>query len=76
VNLLTHEGGRPGTATGPVFITLEDGTGLSKAIVSANTVEEYRLTIQHADGTTHVMAEHIEALEGGELPSGASHDFH
>lgn len=79
---------RPGTAKGVVFITLEDETGLSNAIVYANTFEEYRLTItteaflvitgtiQHADGTTHVMAEHIEALEAGELPSGASHDFH
>ena len=79
---------RPGTAKGVVFITLEDETGLSNAIVYANTFEEYRLTItteaflvitgtiQHAEGTTHVMAEHIEALEAGELPSGASHDFH
>jgi len=79
---------RPGTAKGVVFITLEDETGLSNAIVYGNIFEEYRLTItteaflvitgtiQHADGTTHVMAEHIEVLEAGELPSGASHDFH
>lgn len=79
---------RPGTAKGVVFITLEDETGLSNAIVYSKTFEEYRLTItteaflvitgtvQHAEGTTHVMAERIEALESGELPSGASHDFH
>ena len=79
---------RPGTAKGVVFITLEDETGLSNAIVYGNIFEEYRLTItteaflvitgtiQHADGTTHVMAELIEVLEAGELPSGASHDFH
>ena len=80
---------RPGTAKGVVFITLEDETGLSNAIVYGNTFEKYRLTIttepfllitgtiQQADGTTHVMAECIEALQAGEcLPPAASHDFH
>jgi error-prone DNA polymerase len=80
---------RPGTAKGVVFITLEDETGLSNSIVYAKTFEEYRLTIttepfllitgriQQAEGTTHVMAERIEALPTSEvLPVSASHDFH
>lgn len=80
---------RPGTAKGVVFITLEDETGLSNSIVYADRFEDYRLvittepflvirgTIQKAEGTTHVMAESIEALRTAEpLPSTASHDFH
>ena len=80
---------RPGTAKGVVFITLEDETGLSNAIVYADRFEDFRLTIttepfllitgtvQQAEGTTHLMAERIEALRTPrELPAAASHDFH
>ena len=80
---------RPGTAKGVVFITLEDETGLSNAIVYADCFEDFRLTIttepflvitgtvQQAEGTTHLMAERIEALRTpSELPAAASHDFH
>lgn len=82
---------RPGTAKGVVFVTLEDETGLSNAILYANIFEEYRLTVtteaflvitgtvRHGEGTTHLLAEHIEALaalEVGEWLVGASHDFH
>lgn len=80
---------RPGTAKGVVFITLEDETGLSNAIVYADRFEDFRLTIttepfllitgkvQQAEGTTHLMAERIEALRTpSELPAAASHDFH
>jgi len=72
-----------------VFITLEDETGLSNAIVYADRFEDFRLTIttepfllitgtvQQAEGTTHLMAERIEALRTPrELPAAASHDFH
>ena len=80
---------RPGTAKGVVFITLEDETGLSNSVVYGKIFEKYRLTIttepfllitgriQQAEGTTHVVAERIEALPSGEaLPVAASHDFH
>ncbi|MDF1826555.1 MAG: error-prone DNA polymerase [Verrucomicrobiales bacterium] len=80
---------RPGTAKGVVFITLEDETGLSNAVVYADHFEEFRLTIttepfllitgkiQQAEGTTHLMAGRIEPLRTpSELPSAASHDFH
>ena len=81
---------RPGTAKGVVFITLEDETGLANAIVYADVFERYRLVItteafliihgkiQRGDeGTTHLLAEHLEPLPIGEfLPASASHDFH
>lgn len=80
---------RPGTAKGVVFITLEDETGLSNSIVYADRFEECRLTIttepflwitgtiQQAEGTTHLLAERIEALRTPSgLPTAASHDFH
>ena len=72
-----------------VFITLEDETGLSNNIVSADRFEEFRLTItteafllisgtiQQGEGVTHLMAERIEPLSTTRsLPAGASHDFH
>ncbi len=81
---------RPGTAGGVVFITLEDETGLSNAIVYADVFETYRLVIttepfllirgriqRDPEGTTHLIGEHLEALPLGEsLPASASHDFH
>lgn len=81
---------RPGTARGVVFITLEDETGLANAIVHAGVFERYRPVItteaflvihgkiQRGDeGTTHLLAEHLEPLPIGEfLPAAASHDFH
>ncbi|MBV9493235.1 MAG: error-prone DNA polymerase [Acidobacteria bacterium] len=77
---------RPGTAKGFVFLTLEDETGLSQAIVSPTLFNEYRSTIlgssglvvegimQSADGQCTVKAEKFWPLDGlHEVPS---HDFH
>lgn len=81
---------RPGTAKGVVFITLEDETGLSNAIVYADVFEKHRLVItteafllirgkiqRDDEGTTHLMAEHLESLPLAEsMPASSSHDFH
>jgi error-prone DNA polymerase len=77
---------RPGTAKGFVFLTLEDETGLSQAIVSPTLFAEYRSTIltspglvvegilQNQDGQCSVKAERFWPLDGmNEVPR---HDFH
>ncbi len=78
---------RPGTASGLIFLTLEDETGYANVIVMPQVYEEYRQavlepkfirvsgTVQNQDGIVHLKAEHVEAL----LVSSAqitSHDFH
>jgi error-prone DNA polymerase len=79
---------RPGTAKGFCFITLEDETGHANAIVRPTLFEQARLVInlvpallisghlQNEQGVIHVMAEKIAAVTSGDLPSGASHDYH
>src|SRR2546428_8339233 len=77
---------RPGTAKGFVFLTLEDETGMSQAIVHPNLFREQRSLIvtspglivegilQNTDGQCSVKAERFWPLEGmGDI---ASHDFH
>jgi error-prone DNA polymerase len=77
---------RPGTAKGFVFLTLEDETGLSQAIVNPRLFAEERATIlghsglvvegivQNQEGQPSVRAERFYPLPGvGEMPS---HDFH
>ena len=77
---------RPGTAKGFVFLTLEDETGMSQAIVHPNLFREHRSLIvsspglivegilQNTDGQCSVKAEKFWPLEGmGDI---ASHDFH
>ena len=76
---------RPGTAKGFVFLTLEDETGLSQAIVSPALFREYRSTIltspgllvegivQNAEGQASVKAEKFWPLTG--LQDVPSHDF-
>jgi error-prone DNA polymerase len=77
---------RPGTAKGFVFLTLEDETGMSQAIVHPNLFSEQRSLIvsspglivegilQNTDGQCSVKAERFWALEG--MSDVASHDFH
>ncbi len=79
---------RPGTAKGCVFITLEDETGMSNAIVSSKLFEELRLLItqepylliegklQNAENVIHIRAEKIERLVHENLAGSASYDFH
>jgi error-prone DNA polymerase len=77
---------RPGTAKGFVFLTLEDETGLSQAIVRPQLFADERATIlgnsglivegivQNQDGQPSVRAERLRPLPGlHEMPS---HDFH
>jgi error-prone DNA polymerase len=79
---------RPGTAKGFVFISLEDETGISNAIVTPQIFEENRLVItqetflliegilQLHSGVIHVRAEQIHRLPAPELEIADSHDFH
>jgi error-prone DNA polymerase len=78
---------RPGTASGLIFLTLEDETGYANVIVMPHVYEEYRQavlepkfirvsgTVQNQDGIVHLKAEHIEALMVSAAQM-ASHDFH
>ena len=77
---------RPGTAKGFVFLTLEDETGMSQAIVHPSLFREQRSLIvsspglivegilQNTDGQCSVKAEKFWPLEG--MGDVASHDFH
>jgi error-prone DNA polymerase len=77
---------RPGTAKGFVFLTLEDETGLSQAIVTPQLFADQRATIlsnsglviegivQNKEGQPSVRAEKFWPLTGVENVS--SHDFH
>jgi error-prone DNA polymerase len=79
---------RPGTARGFVFISLEDETGITNAIVEPDLFERRRLVIvqepflrisgrlQIDRGVIHVKAARIVPLIDHTLPAEASHDFH
>jgi error-prone DNA polymerase len=80
---------RPGTASGIVFITLEDESGVVNLIVRPDTFERYHAAARHAavlqcDGyierqgqVVHVMAKRLfdrsELIRGYEI---SSRDFH
>jgi error-prone DNA polymerase len=77
---------RPGTAKGMLFLTLEDETGMSQAIVSPDLLQQHRQLIvgtpglvvegvlQKKDGTLSVKAEKFWRLT--DLAAAPSHDFH
>ncbi|MEY2564427.1 MAG: error-prone polymerase [Verrucomicrobiota bacterium] len=82
---------RPGTAKGFVFISLEDETGVSNAIVTPDLFERMRLliteepflviegTVQNSDNVVLIKAQEIKplAFEASEQLVGTdSHDFH
>ena len=79
---------RPGTAKGFVFISLEDETGVSNAIVEPNLFERLRLVIteeaflliegevQNSDGVVLIKARDIRSLAHEQLVGSESHDFH
>ena len=79
---------RPGTAKGFVFISLEDETGISNAIVKPQLFEELRLVItqenflqitgklQTRENVFVVQAQNIERLEANNLAGTDSYDFH
>jgi error-prone DNA polymerase len=77
---------RPGTAKGFVFLTLEDETGISQAIVKPDLFREHRALIvgspglvvegilQNEDGQCSVRADKFWTLDGiGDI---VGHDFH
>jgi error-prone DNA polymerase len=80
---------RPGTASGVVFMTLEDETGFVNVVVWSPVYEEQKLLIktssflgvtgklQVQDGVTHLIADKFWTPRLQERPaSGGSHDFH
>ncbi len=79
---------RPGTAKGFVFISLEDETGVSNAIVTPDLFEKLRLLIteepflliegevQNNDGVALIKARKITPLAHEQMVGSSSHDFH
>jgi error-prone DNA polymerase len=79
---------RPGTAKGFVFISLEDETGVSNAIVDPDLFERFRLVIteeaflliegqvQNSDRVVLIKAREIKTLVHELLVGSESHDFH
>jgi error-prone DNA polymerase len=80
---------QPGTASGVVFITLEDETGFSNLVLFRHVFERYLLPaknatllfahgrLEKASDVIHVMVEELERLElpGRDIPK-LSRDFH
>jgi error-prone DNA polymerase len=78
---------RPGTAKGFVFISLEDETGVSNAIVEPDLFERFRLVIteeaflliegevQNSNNVVLIKAQEIRALVQEQLVGSESHDF-
>jgi error-prone DNA polymerase len=78
---------RPGTAKGFVFVSLEDETGVSNAIVDPDFFERFRLTIteesflliegevQNSDGVVLIKTRDIRPLAHEQLIGSESHDF-
>jgi len=80
---------RPGSAKGFLFITLEDETGTSNAIVVPDMFQRHRALVQTAgillvegpvqsqDGVIHVRARRFERLDGDAMAAllPRSHDF-
>ena len=77
---------RPGTASGVIFATLEDETGVSNIIVRPDLYDRERTAVvrhpflmvdgilQHQDGVVSVKAEHVEGIEGA--ASVDAHNFY
>lgn len=78
---------RPGTASGFVFLSLEDETGISNVIVNPDLFERHRFMLvseqflmvggelQNLDGVVSVRAAWVEPLPISEAET-SSHDFH
>ena len=79
---------RPGTAKGFVFISLEDETGISNAIVAPKLFEKLRLVItqesflliegriQISDNVILIQARHVERLSHENFAGSSSYDFY
>ena len=78
---------RPGTAKGFVFVSLEDETGVSNAIVDPDLFERFRLLIteedflliegevQNSENVVLIKTHDIKPLGHDELVGSESHDF-
>jgi error-prone DNA polymerase len=78
---------RPGTAKGFVFVSLEDETGVSNAIVDPDLFEKYRLLIteedflliegevQNSENVVLIKTHTIKPLSHDQLIGSESHDF-
>jgi error-prone DNA polymerase len=78
---------RPGTASGFIFLSMEDETGISNIIVHPDLYERERLLVsqgkfllvegklQNEDAVVHVRADRIAALAAVPIEV-RSHDFH
>jgi error-prone DNA polymerase len=78
---------RPGTDHGFIFLSIEDETGISNAIIDPVLYEQNRSlvtyarfllvegTLQNIDRVIHIRARHIEELNVTAAPT-QSHDFH
>src|SRR5262249_34432908 len=78
----------PGPAKGVVFVSLEDETGISNAIVSSELFELQRLVLtqeafliiegklQNIDNVIHIKARRIERLNHDSRVASPSYDFH
>ena len=78
---------RPGTAKGFVFVSLEDETGVSNAIVDPDLFERFRLLIteedflviegevQNSDNVVLIKTREIRPLPHDQLVGSESHDF-
>jgi error-prone DNA polymerase len=78
---------RPGTAKGFVFLSLEDETGISNAIITPDIFQQNRFTVvggrflliegrlQNVDNVISVKADRVEILPVSEAAV-VSHDFH
>ena len=78
---------RPGTAKGILFLTMEDETGISNAVVMPDVFERYKMSIlnqpflmvegviQNVDSVIHVRAMKVEPLRPW-TAGPPSHDFH
>jgi error-prone DNA polymerase len=78
---------RPGTAEGFIFLSLEDETGISNAIINPRLYERNRVsvtrgkflrvdgTLQNQDGVINVRASSVQVLVLNKVDI-RSHDFH
>ena len=78
---------RPGTASGFIFLSLEDETGISNVVIHPELYDRERVLVtsgkflqvqgrlQNEHGVVHVRADHLQLLRVSEA-SMRSHDFH
>ena len=78
---------RPGTTSGFIFLSLEDETGISNAVICPSLYERHRVavtqggflrlegTLQNQDGVVNARACAVPVLKFSEVEV-RSHDFH